>query len=318
MAWIDITRSSERYGSTILEHDVPAKGGETVVLEDKASGYNVSRWQVTQQLYNGDYVHEIRFFKINCSRLTVRTTRRRFASNPISSTGQELVGLISPGYMLPRSQLNYTICIRSRSSAPSHSRLTRDHTSQANLFVFDSEKAYLAYLNHHYPLPPAAYSQQLPISTRQACYSIQFTTNHSSHYGIGVAVDSSVVYQYNYSLLILHYNASQYQSNCNVSGDGKLCTIDMQLNDSNTCLLSYVVPYPPALIVPSSTHIHVITTPRLHTSSYPLPSCCVLLAVMFVLTTVSMTAVGYNYLLPKERKKQKHGKEKELKSTFLA
>ena len=230
--------------------------GDTLYLTS-ASGFWYSGYSVEEIVHHGDYNRKLQFYTVPCESIQIHFFQGHFKSRQLYLTYEtRMLGLVDYLYLLPGSNLTYSICLWTNQTLS---------TTSANFLVFDSLSAYQKFIDGLADgRDTSIMQQQLKIGSTEnpACSYINFMANESAYYFMSADCPGGVTYQYNITSNVKYLNSTDYKNfpSCSVTED-ESCQLVTDKSFfgvwKDVCLVAHVTPSLPYSTDPPTTHIKV-------------------------------------------------------------
>ncbi len=275
--------------------------GDTIKLA-LGSGFWYEYYEVVQEPKpRSDYPHDVQLYRVPSHRMLIRTYSGRYESEWMHLPYRTRM-LASRQYLwlMKPSVITYSLCLWANGTVGSKS---------AEFFVFDSLPEYQNFVDEFTDGSDAVSRHQLNIGTEEepACSNVIFQAGKDAYYFMSAQCPEGVSYQYNISSLVKYVNYTDYEDlyACTV-GEDHSCKVALDDTDSifgsasNVDLLAYVVPFPPYLGAPPTTHVKVTAVKRY--TILIIPSMMVIVGILLLVATMTACLVTW-----KRRRYQRHG-----------
>ena len=230
--------------------------GDTLYLAS-ASEFWYTGFSVAEIVQHGDYNHKLQFYTVPCESIQMHFFRGHFKSRQLYLTYEtRMLGLVDYLYLLPGSNLTYSICLWTNHTLS---------TTSANFLAFDSLSAYQNFIDGLADgRDTSIMQQQLKIGSTEnpACSTINFITNKSAYYFMSADCPGGVTYQYNITSNVKYLNSTDYETfpSCSVTEDESCQLVTDQSFFGawkDVCLVAHVTPSLPHSTDPPTTHIKI-------------------------------------------------------------
>lgn len=252
---------------------------DTTLLEE-VSRFSHSEVTVARCDQTGDYAHANEIYLVKKDEVTIHERIETFQSIKIDQTiSLSITGIVNYLYLLPGSEIEYTLCIGSEKA------LQQD----GKLFIFDDDANFFKYQNSpELGEQLSVFSMELVIgrSNQVNCMTVRYQAPNPSYYFIASRTPAGIFYEFNYTNTIQYFKREDYPISCTI--DTTPCSVSVPghlFENSEYVLLTYTVPNEETTSV--QTHL-CVTTNRSDTITLIVALCgsiagIAILAVSFII-----------------------------------